>query len=399
MPEFHYRAIDKSGKSHKGILAAEDESHLEIQLQEIGYWLVDAFRATKKNKPRRIKISRAELIEFCTSMAAMLGAGISITDALNSIKEETHNPGFEHVLDDISINITAGNTFVSAISKYPDIFPTQMCNLINAAEYSGNLVEAFKDVSEYLIWLDKLIKDIKQVSLYPVMVLSIVGCFILLLFSFVVPKFTELLTSVDVALPLITEIVLAISDITKQYWYLFLLIPYVVMKILRVAVKQSTTLAHAIDSIKLKLPIFGEVIHMLSLSRFTHNMAILIRSGVPVLQSLELCRDLVGNRVVSSAIRDAELAVNQGRTMSEVFRTHSVFPPTLLRMIIVGEETGTLEKSLEHISDRYDDEIPRRITKIMGILEPLIMVFLIGIVGSVAMAIFLPLMKLMGSVG
>ena len=399
MPEFHYRAVDNTGKQHKGILAAQDETHLEYQLKEIGFWLIDAFKATKKNKPRKISVSRAELIEFCTSMSAMLGSGISIVDSLNSILEETDNPGFEHVLDDISVNITAGNTLVSALKKYPDVFPDQMCNLINAAEYSGNLVEAFKDVAEYLQWMDKLIKDIKQVSLYPTIVLVVVGTFILLLFSFVVPKFTALLTSVDVALPLITEVVLNISDIAKQYWYLFAIIPYGLIKLTQFLINRSEKLALASDKIKLKLPIFGQVIHMLSLSRFTHNMAILIRSGVPILQSLELCRDLVGNRVIAGAIRDAELAVNQGRTMSEVFRNYSVFPPTLLRMLIVGEETGTMERSLEHISSRYDDEIPRRITKIMGILEPMVMVILIGVVGTVAMAIFLPLMKLMGSVG
>ncbi len=398
MPDFNYRAVDKNGHTVKAALFADNEMQLDRQLKEIGYWLIESSILTKKNLPRNIKVSRLELIEFCTSMAAMLGAGISIIDAMTTMVEETDNPGFQYILEDLSLNVSAGNTLVSAMSKHPGVFPEQMRNLINAAEYSGNLVEAFKDCAGHLEWTDQLVKDIKQVSLYPTIILVVVGTFILLLFSFVVPKFASLLLSIDVSLPLITQIVLNISDFTKQYWYLFLIIPFISIKSVKYANQRSESFALFLDRLKLKLPVFGEVIHMLSLSRFTHNMAILTRSGVPILQSLELCRDLVGNRVISRAIRDAEIAVNEGRVMSAVFREYAVFPPMLLRMLVVGEESGTMEQSMEHISSRYDTEIPRRIKKIMALMEPIIMVFLIAVVGCVAMAIFLPLMKLMGGV-
>ncbi len=399
MPDFQYRAVDSTGQQQKGVLSAMDEMHLDAQLKEIGCWLIESQKVKLSKKRVKVSVTRPELIEFCISMAALLGSGVSIVDALNTCTEETTNEGFVQILKEISEDIRSGNTFASCLQKYPKVFPKQMCNLINAAEYSGNLIDAFKDISEYLQWTDHLVKDLKQVSLYPTIVLTVVGAFILLLFSFVVPKFTELLNSVNVALPLITQIVVAISDFTKQYWYLIIATPIVCFKSLKFAIERSEAFATFVDERLLKFPIFGEVILMLCLSRFTHNMAILIRSGVPILQSLELCRDLVGNRVISKAIVEAEDAVNRGQTMSEVFRHHAVFPPTLLRMIIVGEETGTLEKSLNHISERYDDEIPRRIKKVMGIFEPALMVFLIAIVGAVVMSIFMPLMALMGSVG
>ncbi|MFK8066680.1 MAG: type II secretion system F family protein [Gammaproteobacteria bacterium] len=399
MPDYNYRAVDKNGHSVKGVLFAENEKSLDVQLKDIGHWLIDASILNKRNLPRKIKVSRTELIEFCTSMAALQGAGIGIVDAITTMVEETENIGFEHVLEDLSLNISAGNTLVSAMSKHPDVFPEQMRNLINAAEYSGNLTEAFRDAANHLAWTDQLIKDVKQVSLYPTIVLVVVGTFILLLFSFVVPKFADLLLSVNVSLPLVTQIVLNISDFTKEFWYVFFIVPYLLIKVVKLINQRSEKFAFAMDRLKLKLPVFGEVLHMLSLSRFSHNMAILTRSGVPILQSLQLCRDLVGNRVISRAIEDAEIAVNQGRVMSDVFKQYSVFPPMLLRMMVVGEETGTMEQSMLHISARYDDEIPRKIKKIMGLLEPMIMVFLIAVVGTVAMAIFMPLMKLLGSVG
>lgn len=399
MPEFSYKAIDKSGKQVTSFRYATDEASLENSLKSDGYWLIDASKASKTRKKVKVKVTRPMLIEFCISMSAMLGSGIGIVEAIHSVVEESDSEGFQTVLRDVAENIKSGNTLVSALEQYPNVFPEQMCNLINAAEYSGNLVEAFKEISDYLQWTEGLVKDVKQVSLYPTIVLIVVGMFILFLFTFVVPKFTALLNSVNVPLPLITEVVITISDTVQAYWYLFIIVPFGLVKLSQFCIKRFSHLALIADRIKLNLPIFGEVIKMLCLSKFTHNMAILTRSGIPILQSLSLCRNLVGNKVIADAILEAEAAVNQGRTMSEVFRSYSVFPPTLLRMMVIGEETGSLEKSLNHISGRYDDEIPRRIKKIMGILEPMIMVMLIGIVGTVVMAIFMPLMSLMGNVG
>lgn len=399
MPEFNYKAVDNKGKQHSSSCYAVDEAGLENELKEKGFWLIDATKIKTNKKKAKVKVTRPMLIEFCISMSAMLGSGIGIVEAIQSVLEESDNEGFKTVLRDIADNITAGNTLVSALEQYPTVFPEQMCNLINAAEYSGNLVEAFKEISDYLQWTDSLVKDVKQVSLYPTIVLIVVGVFILLLFTFVVPKFTELLMSVNVPLPLVTQVVIGISDTVQAYWYLFVLMPFGLFKLSQFCIRRFSHLALMADRVKLKLPIFGDVIKMLCLSRFTHNMAILTRSGIPILQSLSLCRNLVGNRVISDAILEAQAAVNQGRTMTEVFKSYAVFPPTLLRMMVIGEETGSLERSLNHISDRYDDEIPRKIKKIMGIMEPMIMVMLIGIVGTVVVAIFMPLMSLMGSVG
>ncbi|HBR96973.1 MAG TPA: hypothetical protein DD979_06305 [Gammaproteobacteria bacterium] len=399
MPDFSYRAVDKAGHNIEGTMTADNEAMLNQQLHGIGYWLIDAELQSKINGPRKVSVTRKELIEFCSAMAAMLGAGISIVDAFRTMTEQSTNPGFLHVMEDISLNIEAGNTIADSMLMYPNVFPSQVCNLIKAGEVSGNLPGAFKDLQLHLEWVDKLVSEIKQISIYPAMVLVTVVLFIILLFTFVVPKFAEILVSLDVPLPVITKWVMAAGEFTKAYWWALIGVPIVVAVVLRYAIGVSEELARKADELKLKLPIFGEIAKMVALSKFAHNMGILVKSGVSILQALTLCKDMVGNRVVADAIADAEVAVNEGKTISSVLRQHEVFPPMMLRMITVGEESGQFEQSMLHVSSRYDEEIPVRVKRVFSILEPAIMLTLIGIIGVVSLAIFLPLVSVMGGIG
>ena len=399
MPDFSYRAVDKAGHNIEGTMTADNESMLNQQLQNIGYWMIDAQLQSKVNGPRKVRVTRKELIEFCSAMAAMLSAGISIVDAFKTMTEQSSNPGFLHVLEDISLNIEAGNTIAESMLLYPTVFPSQMCNLIKAGEVSGNLPSAFKDLQIHLEWLDKLVSEIKQISVYPSVVLVVVVLFILLLFTFVVPKFADILIGLDVPLPVITQWVMTAGEFTKAYWWAIISAPVALVPGLRYAIGVSDDLAHKVDELKLKLPIFGDIARMIALSKFAHNMGILVKSGVPILQALTLCKNMVGNRVVAEAIKDAELAVNEGKTISSVLRQHAVFPPMMLRMISVGEESGRFEEAMLHVSSRYDEEIPVRVKQVFSILEPAIMLTLIGMVGMVSLAIFLPLVSVMSGIG
>lgn len=399
MPDFSYRAVDKAGHNIEGTMTADNESMLNQQLQNIGYWMIDAQLQSKVNGPRKVRVTRKELIEFCSAMAAMLSAGISIVDAFKTMTEQSSNPGFLHVLEDISLNIEAGNTIAESMLLYPSVFPAQMCNLIKAGEVSGNLPSAFKDLQIHLEWLDKLVSEIKQISIYPSVVLVVVVLFILMLFTFVVPKFADILVSLDVPLPVITQWVMTAGEFTKAYWWAIITVPVAVVLGLRYAIGVSEDLAHKVDELKLRLPVFGDIARMIALSKFAHNMGILVKSGVPILQALTLCKDMVGNRVVAEAIKDAEQAVNEGKTISSVLRQHAVFPPMMLRMISVGEESGRFEEAMLHVSSRYDEEIPVRVKQVFSILEPAIMLTLIGMVGMVSLAIFLPLVSVMSGIG
>ncbi len=399
MPDYNYRAIDKSGHAVKGTMAASNEIALAQLLQDTGYWLVECSSTAKALHKGKIRVTRKELIEFCSAMSSMLSAGLSFAACFEIIIDSQENMGFKHVLEDIYIHVASGQTLFDAMEQHKSVFPDQMRNLIKAGEYSGNLPSSFKELQRYFEWTEQLVSTMKQVSIYPAFVLIAVVGFVLLLFTFVVPKFTAILESMNIPLPTITRIVMSIGDFTKDYWWLIVGIPIIVFFIARTLYRMSDSFAFQMDKIKLSLPVFGETIQMIALSRFSNNMAVLIRAGIPILQALDLSKGMVGNRIVAQAISKAEFAVNEGNLMSKAFKEHSVFSPMMLRMIIVGEETGQLEHSLDHVTSRFEEEIPTQVKRIFSLLEPTIMLVLIAIVGTVAMAIFMPLMSMMKGIG
>ncbi|MFT4585055.1 MAG: type IV pilus assembly protein PilC [Gammaproteobacteria bacterium] len=399
MAAFKYRAVDQLGAKATGIMEAEDPNHLDRLLLELGYWLIEASpHEREKRRSSAAKVSRRDMIELCSAMSAMLDAGITIVDAMKTMARETPNDAFRWVLGDLSMNIEAGSTLTEAMERHPKVFPSQITNIVKAGEYSGNLGTSFREVMLHLEWVERLVSDLKQVSIYPLVVLFTVSLFVLLLFGFVVPTFAELLAELGMTLPLITRLVISAGDFVKTYWWALIGLPAALTAGYRFGRARSQRFAFAMDSSKLQLPVFGDILRMISLSRLSHNMGMLMRSGVPMLQALELCRELVGNLVVEKAVRQAELAVNDGETISSVFRQFDVFTPMIMRMIVVGEETGTMERSMDHISARFDDEIPRQIKRLMSLLEPMIILSLIGLVGTVALAIFLPFMELLGGI-
>lgn len=399
MSEYIYRAIDSKGQSIDGIMTADNEVELDSSLQKMGYWLIDA--SIKKNQKTgfgKEKVSRKELIDFFNGLYSMLAAGIPVATAISSIAEETTDEGFARVLRDVLINVEAGNTLDESMRKHSNIFSAQIINLIKAGEYAGNLETACEDISAHLEWVDSILADIKQASIYPIIVLIAVLGLVFLMFFFVVPKFSKIFDSLNLELPMLTQIVVKIGEFTTQYWWGILAVPVMAFFFLKNAPKYFPKLALFLDKVKLDLPVFGNLNRMTVQSRFCHNMGLLLKAGVPIMEALFLSRGLVGNLVMEKAISNAEVAVNEGRKMSDALREYNVISPIVLRMMVVGEETGQLDKSLEYASRRFDKEVPRQIKKVFSILEPMIMMTLILIVGLIGGAVFLPMFSMMSGV-
>lgn len=391
MPEFTYHAIDRTGVSVHGAMLADNEWKLEERLQEIGYWLIEAEEASRRRKPKKVKVPRRELIDFFNGLSTLLHAGVPAVDAFKAMIEETENESFKHVLEDIEVSVQAGNSIYDAISKHTEVFSEQICNLVHAGEFSGNLAITFEDISSHLEWVDRLMADVKQASIYPLMVIFAVGGLITLLLSFVVPKFTKIFEDIGLTMPALTKLVIKIGEV----WWVGLLIFIALFVVIKILVRYVPKARLAFDNVFLNIPIFGSINRMLIMSRFVHNLELMIKAGVPILQALSLCRNLVASPVMESVIRDAEIAVNEGRKMSEALREHSILSPMVLRMVVVGEETGRLDDALSHVSKRFDQEIPRRIKRAFSILEPIIIMILIIVVGIVVSAVFLPMLSLM----
>lgn len=399
MPEYLYRAVDRDGHTTNGAMAADTELLLERRLTEMGYWLIDAKEQSQRRQGAARRVPRRQLIEFFNGMVSLLMAGIPIADALDAMAEETEHETLQQILRHAGVNVRSGNELSASMRQYPAAFPEQTCNLVQAGEHGGNLSETFRDISDHLEWVERVMADFKQASVYPALVVIAVCGLIVLMLTFVVPRFSEIFSSLDIALPAITRFVIFLGEFAATYWWLMLGALGGLIGFIRLGPQFSPRIAHWLDQLKLDLPIVGPVIGLLVQSQFVHNLALMLKSGVPILDALKLCRGLVDNKVMAGAIRDAELAVNQGRRMSDALRDHPVVSSLTLRMIVVGEESGRLEHTLQQVATRFDEEVPRRIKRVFAVAEPLIMLVLVGIVGGIAAAVFMPMLSIMSGLG
>jgi len=265
--------------------------------------------------------------------------------------------------------------------------------IVQAGEVSGHMPEAFESLSGYYEWLDQLVGDIRQALIYPLMVSGAALALVLMLFTLVVPRFVTLLTDLSLGVPLITRITITISNLLLHGWPVILGVAVATYVGVKMAMR-SDRHAAALDRALMKLPIFGQLIGMFALSRFTHNLGMLYRSGIPLLRGLEICKKLVGNRAIEQAIDDVRTRVSEGTPLSRGMAMHDVFPPTVVTMISTGETSGTLDFALQSVSDYYNKIIPRRIKIVFAIFDPVMMLSLIGVVGFVALAVVLPILQL-----
>ena len=408
MPIFNYQAVDRTGRTVTGQMPALSETLLEEKLSETGVWLVDARpqatltveQAAKSRKGWMTgKVSRRDLIDFCTLMSFQCKVGIPLLQAFEVARQDCENQFFAKIIASLQRDVEAGALSYEALEKYPSVFTPHFISVIRAGEASGNLPEAFTDLRDYLEWVDRVLAEVRQASLYPAITAAVVGAFTVGLFIFVIPKFAELLNSVNAELPLLTQIVFGLSDILKNTWYVWLVaIPALITGVF-VARRTSKKAERWFDGMKLGMPVFGPLNKMLAISRFTHNMAILYSAGIPILNGLLLCRGLTGSILVEEATAAAEELIKSGNTFSEALRKQPIFPPLLVRMVLMGETTGNLDAALNNVSEYYSEIIPRRIKKITTIIEPCLTLFLIGIVGMVALSIYLPILSLMSAIG
>ena len=409
MAVFQYRGVDKSGRAVAGTMTAEDAINLEEKLRASGYWLLDAKAReqgpAKKSGPGQASwiswgtgVKRRDLIEFCTMMDFQSRAGVPLVQALKVVAEDCQNLRFKEVIQGLHRHLEAGLLLNEAMTKYPQVFNRQMTSVLRAGELGVNLPGAFASIRSYLEWLEEMMRDVRQASIYPMIVLTVVCAFVLLLFSFVIPKFVTLLAAANVALPLLTQIVFGASDFAKATWWIWPLLALVIVISVKTACRLSKGFRLGFDQLKLNLPVFGELQLMLAVSRFAHNLALLYRSGIPIVTALKLCEDLVGNAVVEHSVNQMQSALESGDSISEAMARHKIFPSLLVRMVAVGETSGNLDTGLQNVSDYYHDIVPRRIKTIFAMVEPALIVFLVMLVGTIAVSIFLPILSLMSAI-
>lgn len=397
MPSYEYSAVDSSGKKMNGVLVVPDQEALRQHLTENGQWLL----ASKERKTKVArgassgpKIKRRALIDFTMQLAILTRAGVPLSETLEQLEQDTLNPDFAKMIGALRFNVSTGVEFSQALEQFPRTFPQLYIELVRAGEISGNLPEILLDMQHYLEWSDSLASDARQATTYPAIIGIAIVLLVAVLFTFVVPQFTQLLTTMGVDLPAPTRVVMGISAIFSDYWHLILLVMVLVPTGIALGKRYSPGFAFNWERLLVALPVFGQLRLRLALSRFSHNLAILFRSGIPMVDCLKMLPALVGNLLVADAISRSAEEVAAGAGLAESFSRHRVFEPLVLRMLAVGESTGDMSGALEQAARYYEEAVPRTIKRFFGVLEPTLILFMVAIVGLVALAIFLPLLSL-----
>ena len=399
MIAYQYKARDKAGSLIKGTMGAESENAVASKLKEFGYMPI-SIKATKKadfieklvSKFKRVSFSDVNM--FTHQFYALQRAGLPLLSSLSALKEQSVNMAFRDALSQITRDIEAGSNLANALFKHPKIFNSLYVNMIKSAEVSGRLDEALERLATLGEHEEKVRLRIKAASRYPLMVVFAIIIGFLILTTFVMPRFAKVFGQYNTQLPLPTLILLGVNYVIRNFWWLIIFLAAGVVLAFNKFI--NTYKGRLLwDGLKLKVPVFGPLILKLTMSRFTRVTGTLLKSGVPVLQILELTAASVGNVVVANTINNIRKSVGEGRGILEPMKVSGMFPPVVIEMVAVGEETGKLDELLLHVSDYYDSQIDYTVSNLVSLIEPFL-IFVLGLATLLmALGIFLPMWNLM----
>jgi type IV pilus assembly protein PilC len=397
---YAYAVRDRAGKMINGQLEADSPALVASKLKAMGYAPVNITEANAGMK-REIKIpgfgnkvKLKDLAIMSRQFATMINSGLPLLRALRILSEQTESKELSRVLGEVRADVEGGTALSVAMAKFsPKVFPPLMVNMTRAGEVGGFLDSVLLQVAENYESEVKLRGKVKSAMTYPVIVfiMAILMCTAMLLF--IVPIFAKMFKSLGGKLPLPTQLLMDTSNILKSYFpYLFLMV--IVFIFVWKKIKHDERVRNVVDPLKLKLPVFGNLAKKIALSRFSRNLGTLMKSGVPILQSLEIVAGTTGNVVLSRAISDVQESVRSGESLTAPLANHEVFPAMVVQMMAVGEDVGALDEMLEKISQFYDQEVEATTEALTALIEPLMIAFLGGLVGSMVIALYMPMFKI-----
>jgi type IV pilus assembly protein PilC len=352
---------------------------------------------TKHAKTRRGHIKMRDIVIFTRQFSTMINAGLPLVQALTILAEQSQNKSLSDITRKVVFDVESGNTVADAMGKHPTAFSPLYVNMVAAGEAGGILDTILMRLATFMEKNDALVRKVKGAMIYPSVIMSVAGIAITVLLIFVIPVFENLFSSAGLALPLPTRIVMGASRFLKAYWYFilaFLVGSWFLYK--RFAATSSGRLK--LDKTLLMVPILGDVLRKSAVSRFTRTLGTLVSSGVSILDGLEITAKTAGNRVVQDAIMDSRASIAGGDTIAAPLKKSGVFPPMVISMISVGEQTGGLDEMLSKIADFYDEEVDAAVSNLLSLLEPIMIVFLGVVVGGMVVSMYLPIFDMINAV-
>ena len=402
MAKFMWEGKTRVGGTMTGEIEAPNEAFVIAQLRRQQIVPVKV-----KTKPRdlritlpwqRGKVSKKELAVFTRQFATMIDAGLPLVQCLDILGMQQENDGFKKVILRVKEDVESGSTFADALGKHPRVFDDLFVNLVSAGEVGGILDTILARLAAYIEKAMKLGKQIKSAMVYPSTILAVAVIVTVVLLLYVIPIFGNMFADFGQALPVPTQIVLALSGYTRKYFLVFILFIVLVVFAIRGYHRQETGRRN-IDRLLLRLPILGDLIRKIAVARFARTLATMVASGVPILEGMDIVAKSAGNKIIEEAVMKARTSISEGKTISEPLAESKVFPIMVTQMISVGEATGALDAMLTKVADFYDDEVDAAVGALTSLLEPMLMIFLGVVIGGLVIAMYLPIFKLAGVVG
>jgi type IV pilus assembly protein PilC len=398
MPQtYDYKVRDRAGTLVTGQLVGDNETLVLQKLREMGMTPVEVKKANAGLKmeinlrPGRVKLK--QIAVFCRQFATMVNAGLPILRALSILAEQTDSKELAKVLVQVRTDVEQGSSLSAAMAKHPKAFNNLFISMVKAGETGGVLDDVLLQLADQIEKEVALRRQIKSAMTYPVVVVCLVVLIMAAMLLFIVPQFETIYASLNSGLPLPTKILLSVSGAFTKFWWLVIGLSVGLSVAFRRYKKTNSGRAR-VDAVKIRVPVFGPLFHKVALARFSATLSMLMRAGVPILQALDIVKDTVDNRVISSAVEDVKTSVREGESIARPLSKHSVFPPMVVQMMAVGEETGAVDTMLDKVSEFYNSEVTATVEALTSLIEPLLIAVIGGAVGAAVVALYMPMFNI-----
>jgi type IV pilus assembly protein PilC len=397
---FTYKVRDRQGRLVQGSLEADNGTLVAEKLRQMGYVPIAIDRKDDTALKRDIhipglsnRVRARDIAVFSRQFATMVSAGLTLLRTLTILAEQTESKALAAIVDEVRADVEKGASLSQALGKHPKAFNRLYVSMVRAGEAAGVLDEVLAQLADTVEKQVALRRTVVSAMAYPVVVFGLVVTIVTAMLLFVVPMFTKLYKQLGGGLPLPTRILVNVSGVMTQWWWLAIGLDVVAFVALRRWVRTASGREHW-DALKLRTPIVGRLVRKAALTRFSRTLSVLLRSGVPILESLEITADTVNNAVLAKAVKATQAGVKAGESVARPLAEHSSFPPMLVQMMAVGEETGALDTMLDKVADFYESEVEATVAGLTSLLEPILIVVMGGCVGGMVVALYLPMFNI-----
>ena len=390
MPLFSYKAIDTRGRSVVGRVEAVNLFDLEQRLSRMELDLVSGAPSSRKTRFMGGGVARQDLINFCFHLEQLATAGVPVLEGLVDLRESVENQRFREVVAGLVESIEGGRNLSQALAEFPEVFSKVFVSLVRSGEQTGKLPEVLKSLSETLKWEDELAAQTKKLMLYPAFVGGIVLLVTFFLMIYLVPQMTGFIRNMGQDVPLQTRILIVVSDFFVNYWWAVVAFPFVAWFGLKLLIRGNPAAEYRFDHYKLTLPLVGPILRKIILTRFASSFAMMYGAGITVLDAIRSCEEIVGNKPIENALRTAGQQIAEGKGMTAAFQDLNLFPPLVIRMLRIGENTGALDTALLNVSYFYNREVKEAVGRLQAMIEPAMTLLLGAILGWVMLSVLGP---------